>query len=254
MSVQTDAAARQRASFTTGQSASRCSSPGTIRVLVADDHAIVRKGICALLATEPNIEVVGEAQDGREAFSAAQRIEPDVILMDLVMPGMDGLEATRRIMARQPEVRVLVLTSFAGDDKVFPAIKAGARGYLLKDSGPEDLVQAIYQVHRGESSLHPAIARRLLRELSDPSERGLDGDALTEREVEVLQLVAQGQSNREISDRLGISEATVRTHVSSILSKLKLPSRTQAALYALREGLASLHDTDAPSSSEGKQN
>jgi NarL family two-component system response regulator LiaR len=216
----------------------------TIRVLVADDHAIVRKGICALLATEPGIEVVAEAEDGREALAKAESVQPDVILMDLVMPCMDGLEATRRITALQPQVRVLVLTSFAGDDKVFPAIKAGALGYLLKDSGPEDLVRAIQQVHRGESSLHPSIARKLLRELSDTSGRGPGTDPLTEREVEVLQLVARGQSNREIAAQLAISEATVRTHVSKILTKLNLCSRTQAALYALREGLASLHNGD----------
>jgi len=217
-----------------------------IRVLIADDHAIVRKGICALLATEPGIEVVSEAQDGREAIAAAQRFRPEVILMDLVMPGVDGLEATRRIMACQPEARVLVLTSFAGDDKIFPAIRAGALGYLLKDSGPEELVQAIRQVSRGESSLHPSVARRLLRELSQsPSAQGPATDSLTEREIEVLQLVAKGWSNRDISEHLSISDATVRTHVSSILAKLNLCSRTQAALYALREGLASLHDADA---------
>lgn len=215
----------------------------TIRVLVADDHAIVRKGICALLATEPDIEVIGEAQDGREAITAAKQKQPDVILMDLVMPYMDGLEATRQITSGQPQVRVLVLTSFAGDDKVFPAIKAGARGYLLKDSGPEELVEAIRQVHHGESSLHPSIARKLLKEISFPTGRGPDTASLTDREIEVLQLVAQGRSNREISDLLSISEATVRTHVSKILTKLNLDSRTQAALYALREGLASLHDT-----------
>jgi NarL family two-component system response regulator LiaR len=218
--------------------------PSTIRVLVADDHAIVRKGICALLATEPDIEVVGEAKDGCEAMTSVQNAQPDVILMDLVMPGVDGLEATRLITSKQPEVRILVLTSFAGDDKVFPAIKAGALGYLLKDSSPEELVQAIRQVYRGESSLHPSIARKLLRELADPTERGPEVDSLTERELEVLRLVALGQSNREISAQLGISEATVRTHVSRILTKLNLCSRTQAALYALREGLASLHDTD----------
>ena len=216
----------------------------TIRVLVADDHAIVRKGICALLATEPGIEVVGEARDGNDAIAAAQRLQPDVILMDLVMPGVDGLEATRRLACCQPQVRILVLTSFAGDDKIFPAIKAGALGYLLKDSGPEELVHAIEQVHRGESSLHPTVARRLLRELSSPSERGPESDCLTEREVEVLQLVAQGQSNRQVAALLTISEATVRTHVSNILSKLNLCSRTQATLYALRQGLVSLNDCD----------
>jgi len=203
-----------------------------ISVLIADDHAIVRKGICALLATEPGIEVVGEARDGQEAIAEAKRLQPDVILMDLVMPEMDGVEATRHITARQPEVRILVLTSFAGDDKVFPAIRAGALGYLLKDSGPEELVQAIQQVHQGEASLHPAIARKVLQELSHPSERESGAGLLTEREVEVLRLVARGQSNREISERLTISEATVRTHVSKILTKLNLSSRTQAALYA----------------------
>ena len=216
----------------------------SIRVLVADDHAIVRKGIRALLATEPDIEVVGEAEDGREAVTEAEKLQPDVILMDLVMPEMDGIEATRRITARWPEARILVLTSFAADDKVFPAIKAGALGYLLKDSGPEELVQAIHQVYRGESSLHPTIARKLLQELSGPSERPPTPEPLTEREVEVLRLVARGQSNREIADQLVISEATVRTHVSNVLGKLHLASRTQAALYALREGLASLDDAD----------
>jgi len=197
------------------------------------------------LATEPDIEVVGEAKDGRDAITEAQRLQPDVILMDLVMPGIDGLEAIRHITACQPEVRILVLTSFAGDDKVFPAIKAGALGYLLKDSGPEELVQAIHQVYHGKSSLHPTIARKILQEFSHPSDRGSGTDPLTEREVEVLQLVAQGQSNRQISDRLVISEATVRTHVSNILAKLNLSSRTQAALYALQKGLVSLHDATA---------
>lgn len=217
--------------------------PDTIRVLVADDHAIVRKGICALLATEPGIDVVGEASDGHDAIAEAQRLQPDVILMDLVMPGLDGLEAMRFLTSCQPATRILVLTSFHDDDKVFPAIQAGAQGYLLKDSGPEELVRAIEQVARGESSLQPSIARKLLRHLSKPPSQKSDADALTDREIEVLRLVAQGQSNREISDQLAISEATVRTHVSNILSKLNLCSRTQAALYALREGLAPLCGT-----------
>jgi NarL family two-component system response regulator LiaR len=211
----------------------------TIRVLIADDHAIVRKGIRALLATEAGIEVVAEAEDGREAISHAECTRPDVILMDLMMPNIDGLEATRRILADQPEAKILVLTSFAGDDKLFPAIKAGAHGYLLKDSGPKDLAQAIRQVYHGESSLHPSVARRVLQRLSHPEP---DNDLLTGREIEVLQLLARGHSNREIADILSISEATVRTHVSNLLAKLELGSRTQAALYALREGLASLDD------------
>jgi NarL family two-component system response regulator LiaR len=217
-------------------------SKSPIRVLITDDHSIVRKGIRALLATEPDIEVVGEASDGAEAAAQAQALHPDVILMDLVMPKVDGIEATRRILAQQPGMRILVLTSFAADDKVFPAIKAGALGYLLKDSGPDELVQAIHQVHRGEPSLEPSIARKVLLELSQPPKTPLTAEPLTEREVDVLRLVAQGRSNRDIADELVITEMTVRTHVSNILSKLHLASRTQAALYALREGLASLDD------------
>jgi len=215
---------------------------GVIRVLIADDHPIVRKGIRALLATEADIEVVGEAADGKEAIEKAERLRPDIILMDLVMPGMDGIEAIRRITARQPETRILVLTSFAEDEKVFPALKAGALGYLLKDSSPEELVRAIHQVHRGESSLSPAIARKLLQEISRPPARPLSPEPLTERELEVLRLIARGKSNREIAGELVISEATVRTHVSNILGKLQLASRTQAALYALREGIAELEE------------
>ena len=225
----------------------------TIRVLVVDDHAIVRDGICALLATRPDIEVVGEASNGQEAVSQAQDLMPDVILMDLMMPVMDGIQAIQHIVAHRPEARILVLSSFAADDKVFPAIKSGAMGYLLKDSAPETLVRSIHQVYRGESSLHPKIARKLLQELTAPppaTPAPASGapagaiesqvDPLTEREVEVLKLVAQGLSNREISDQLVIVEGTVRAHVSNILSKLHLVSRTQATLYALREGLASL--------------
>jgi len=215
----------------------------SIRILIADDHAIVRKGIRALLATEADIEVVGEAADGKEAVEKAERLHPDVILMDLVMPGMDGIEATRRITTRQPETRILVLTSFAEDEKVFPALKAGALGYLLKDAGPEELVRAIRQVYCGESSLHPAIARKVLQELSRPPERPPTPEPLTERELEVLRLIAKGKSNREIAEELVISEATVRTHVSNILGKLQLTSRTQAALYALREGIAELSES-----------
>jgi NarL family two-component system response regulator LiaR len=213
-----------------------------IRILVTDDHAIIRKGIRAMLEIVPDMEVVGEAADGQTGVAQAVALRPDVILMDLVMPEMDGIEAIRQIKVQQAEARILVLTSFAGDDKVFPAIKAGALGYHLKDSDPEELVQAIRQVHRGEASLHPMIARKLLQELARPLEQPPTPDPLTQRELEVLRLVAQGLDNQEIADRLVISEATVRTHVSNILSKLHLASRTQAALYALREGLASLDE------------
>ncbi|HNT24069.1 MAG TPA: response regulator transcription factor [Anaerolineales bacterium] len=213
----------------------------TIRVLVVDDHAIVRKGVVALMATEPSIQVVGEASNGVDALAKAEALRPDVILMDLVMPELDGIEAIRQITSAQLGARILVLTSFAADDKVFPALKAGALGYLLKDSNPDDLIEAIRQVYRGESWLHPAVARKVLSELAHPGHSD-NLEALTEREVEVLRLVAEGLSNREIAERLVLSAATVRTHVSSLLSKLHLASRTQAALYALREGLASLNE------------
>jgi len=229
-----------------------------IRVLLVDDHAIVRDGIHSLLKTQPDIEVVGEASNGRDAVSKAESLQPDVVLMDLVMPGMDGIEAIRLIVDGQPDSRILVLTSFSAEDKVFPAIKAGAMGYLLKDCDSEELVRAIHQVHQGESSLHPKIARMLLREMGaagKPSPGGSEPppanvrpavDPLTERELDVLKLVAHGKSNREIADELVVAEGTVRTHVSNILSKLHLASRTQATLFALREGLTSLDDASIP--------
>lgn len=213
-----------------------------IQVLIADDHLVVRKGIQFLLSTEDDIEVVGEVSDGAEAVAQAQALKPDVVLMDLVMPEMDGIEATRRITANQPATRVLVLTSFAADDKVFPAIKAGALGYLLKDSGPDELVQAIHQVHRGEPSLDASIARKVLTEMVGGPKKPLSVDPLTDRELEVLRLIARGCNNKEIAEKLVVADITVRTHVSSILGKLHLASRTQAALYALREGIASLDD------------
>ena len=216
----------------------------TISVLIVDDHTIVRKGIRALLAEIAGLEVVGEAADGQEAIVQAARLNPDVILMDLGMPRMDGIEATRLIKTRQPESRILVMTSFATDDKVLPAIKAGAQGYLLKESAPDDLVQAIQQIYRGESSLHPVIARKVLQEIAHPPDLDPTPDPLTEREVTVLRLVAQGWGNREIAERLHISDPTVRTHVSNIMSKLYLANRVQAALYALREGLVSLDGSE----------
>jgi NarL family two-component system response regulator LiaR len=217
-----------------------------IRILLVDDHAIVRKGLRALMMEIEDIAVVGEAADGQQAIKQAAALQPDVILMDIVMPNMDGIEATQQITRRQPEVRVLALTSFAADDKLFPAIKAGALGYLLKDSDPEDLLRAIRQVHRGEPSMHPRIARKLLHELGRPlpEERPLPQpqttEPLTQREVDVLHRVAQGLSNQQIADDLSIAEVTVRTHVSHILDKLHLANRVQATLYALRKGLTTL--------------
>jgi two-component system, NarL family, response regulator LiaR len=216
--------------------------PEMITVLIVDDHVIVRKGIRALLSEVADINVMGEAGDGLAAVELAETVRPDVILMDLVMPHMDGIEATRLIKSRLPDSRILVLTSFATDDKVFPAIKAGALGYLLKDSSPEELVDAIFKIYHGESSLHPVIARKLLQELAEPPVHPPTPDPLTVREVEVLRLVAQGLSNQEIAQKLVISDTTVRTHVSNIMNKLHTATRIAAALYALREGLASLDD------------
>lgn len=215
-----------------------------IKLLVVDDQSIVRKGICALLEQIDDIDVIGEASNGEEAVAQAKMLHPDVILMDLVMPKMDGISAIQQIMACQPEMRIMALTSFVAEDKVFPAIKAGAMGYLLKDSEPEELITAIRTVNRGEPSLHPTVARMVLDELSQPAQQPLTPEPLTEREVAVVRLVAQGLSNHQIADQFVIGEATVRTHVGNILNKLHLANRVQATLYALREGLASLDEMD----------
>jgi len=211
-----------------------------IRLLIADDHAIVREGLRALVEDRPDMELVAEAVDGAEAVKQALALNPDVILMDLMMPRMDGLAAIQAIKKHGLAARILVLTSFAEDDKVFAAIKAGAMGYLLKDASPQDLLQAIRSVYRGESSLHPSIALKVIQELDRPSSLPPTPDPLTEREVTVLKLVAQGLSNQDIAERLCVSERTAGSHVSRILEKLHLANRTQAALYALREGLAHL--------------
>ncbi|MBE2199446.1 MAG: response regulator transcription factor [Anaerolinea sp.] len=211
-----------------------------IRVLHADDHAIVREGVRALLLTEPNIELVASAVDGNEAIQLALTLQPDVIVMDLQMPRKGGIEAIQDIKAALPEARILVVTSFAEDEKVFPAIKAGALGYLLKDSAPQDLLQAIHDVYAGRLSLHPAIASKVVQELQRPANQPAAAEPLTTRELEILRLVAQGLTNQDIAEKLTVSERTVRTHVSNILSKLHLANRTQAALYALREGIAPL--------------
>jgi len=211
-----------------------------IRVLIADDHPVVREGLRGLIEIQPNLELIGEAVDGVEAVEKARSLQPDVILLDMVMPRKDGVQAIGEIKQENPQARILVLTSFSESEKALPAIKAGALGYLLKDSAPEDLLQAISNVYHGQISLHPAIARLLVQELSQPSDLPPAEEPLTEREVEVLQLIAQGLSNQEIADILVVGERTVSTHVSNILDKLHLANRTQAALYALRKGLASL--------------
>jgi NarL family two-component system response regulator LiaR len=213
----------------------------TIRILIADDHAIVREGLRALIETKPDMELIGEAADGVEAVSKACSLQPDVMLLDIVMPRQDGIAAIREIKHQIPDARILVLTSFAEDEKIFPAIKAGALGYLLKDSSPQELIQAIRDIYAGKASLHPTIALKMIREFSQPSDLPPTEKPLTEREVDVLKLVAQGLSNQEIADRLVLSERTVGTHVGNILAKLHLANRTQAALYALREGLTTLH-------------
>jgi len=199
-----------------------------IRILTADDHAVVREGLRALIDTEPGMVLVGEATDGAEAVRKAQALNPDVVLLDLVMPRKSGIEAIGEIKRTTPSTRILVLTSFAEDDKVFPAIKAGAHGYLLKDTSPHQLLHAIRDVYRGEPSMHPTIARKLMLELQRSSELPPTEEPLTEREAEVLSLVAQGLTNQEIADLLFVSERTVRTHVSNILGKLHLANRTQA--------------------------
>lgn len=210
-----------------------------IRVLITDDHAIVRKGLTVLLGTERGIKVVGEAQDGQEAVEKAGALKPDVVLMDLVMPRLDGIAATERILGLGLGARVIALTSFTEGDRVVPAIQAGATAFLLKDVSPAELVEAIRAAHRGEVRLHPTAARRLMEQVSAPAPPQAASLAeVTPREHEVLGLVAQGLSNREIAQRLVISEKTVKTHVSSLLDKLDLQDRTQLAIYALKGGIA----------------
>ncbi len=203
-----------------------------IRILVCDDHEIVRRGLRSYLETEGDFTVVGEAGDGEQAIRQAAALKPDVILMDLVMPGVDGVEATRRIMAADPKACIVVLTSFTDDSKVLPALKAGARSYLLKDVAAEELGECIRRARRGESVLHPVAAQRVLREMTAPK-----GAEPTERELEVLLLVAQGLSNQDIGDKLFITERTVKAHITSLLSKLGLSDRTQLAIYAHTHGL-----------------
>jgi two-component system, NarL family, response regulator LiaR len=224
-----------------------------LRVLIVDDHAVVRQGLRTFLELQDDvshgdavalaIEVVGEAANGAVAVDLARRLQPDVVLLDLVMPEMDGIEATSRIIEHSPHSRVIILTSFGEEDKVIPAIRAGAQGYLLKDIAPNDLVRAVRAAYLGQVQLHPEVARKLMSAVAAEEEPAVARrppfqEELTERELEVLRLIAEGLNNREIAEKLGISDKTVKTHVSNILSKLHLEDRTQAAIYALRHGLA----------------
>jgi len=209
-----------------------------IRVLIADDHAVVRQGLRTYLELQDDVEVVAEAADGREAVAAAARLAPDVVLLDLAMPELDGVAALGELRERAPAARVIVLTSFGEDDRLFAALRGGAAGFLLKDTEPGDLVRAIRTAHAGHSPLSPATATRVVEELTRGG-RPREADVLTQRELEVLRLIARGRSNKRIALELGVAEKTVKTHVGHLLAKLGLTDRTQAALYAVREGLDS---------------
>ncbi len=208
-----------------------------VRILIVDDHAVVRQGLITFLELQDEIEVVGEASNGKEAIQKVLELEPDVVLMDLVMPVMDGLTAIKQIKQLRPSTEVIALTSFADDEKVFTAIRSGATGYLLKDVQPNDLVKAVLAADRGEVQLHPEVAKLLMHEVVAPAKEADSLDELTEREREVLGLLGLGMSNKEIAYNISVSEKTVKAHVSSILNKLNLPGRTHAALYASKRGL-----------------
>lgn len=226
---------------------SQLSKSDKTRVLVVDDHAVVRQGLRMFIEMQSDMEVVGEGTNGNEAVEMAARLEPDVILLDLIMPEMDGIEATRKILEQTPQARVLILTSFGEDEKVFPAIRAGAQGYLLKDIQPNELVQSVREAFHGKVQLHPEVARRLMTAVSGdapvqgrkPALQDKALQALTEREREALDLIARGLSNREIAEKMVISEKTAKTHVSNLLDKLGLEDRTRAAIWALKHGLGS---------------
>lgn len=218
-----------------------------IRILIVDDHTVVRDGLNALISAEPGMQVVGSAADGKEAIELVEALQPDVILLDLVMPNMDGVQATLEIKKNYPEARILVLTSFAENHMVYSAIKAGAIGYLMKDTSSEELIQAIIDTYQEKPALGPEIARKLMMNIQGQEDGESFENRLTEREIEILKEMALGKTNQQIADDLVVSERTVRTHVTNILGKLGLSNRTQAVLYALREGIAYIdytRDTD----------
>jgi NarL family two-component system response regulator LiaR len=210
------------------------------RVLVVDDQTVVREGLVAILANYPDIEVVGQASDGNQALEIIKQVKPNVVLLDMVMPGLDGLATIPRIKEIAPNTRILVVTGFAESDRVYQAIKAGALGYILKDATREQLLLAIRDVAQGRASLQPSIAVKLIQEINHPSELNYTADPLTRRELETIRLIARGLSNQEIATELFVNERTIAKYVSSILDKLHLANRTQAALYALREGITEL--------------
>lgn len=220
-----------------------------LRILIVDDHTIVRDGLQALISAEATMEVVGVGADGVEAVEKARQLKPDVILLDLLMPRKDGVQATAEIRKENPAARILILTSYAEDHQVFSAIKAGAMGYLMKDTSAEELIQAIRDVAENRPALQPAIARKLMRDIQQQDGEAQSDNSLTEREIEILQMVAKGLTNQQIADTLFLSERTVRTHITNILAKLRLDNRTQAALYALKEGIAHL-----PYTTDGEEN
>jgi NarL family two-component system response regulator LiaR len=213
-----------------------------IRVLVVEDQTVLREGLISILSFQPDIEVVGQAEDGIEAVELVQQTKPEVVLLDLVMPRQDGMATIPKIKEIAPEVGILILTSFAEGDRVFQAIKAGALGYLLKDSTRDQLLQAIRDVAQGRASLHPSVALKVIQEINHPSQVLYTADPLTPRELETLRLISRGLSNQEIAAELVVHERTIAKYVSSILNKLHLANRTQAALYALREGLSDLEE------------
>lgn len=217
-----------------------------IRILIADDHTMVRQGLTQICEAEPDMEVVGQAADGRQAVALALRLHPDIVVMDINMPEQDGVEATKEIIAENSDIGVIILTMYRQDQYVFEAIKAGARAYLLKDADSEELVRAIRAVADGEALLGPSIAGKMIEEFKRLQEDTLLAEGLTpltEREQDILRLVAQGHENQEIADQLHLSEKTIRNRLSVVFEKLHVNNRTQAALYALRQGLASLDDT-----------
>lgn len=211
-----------------------------IKILIADDHPVVREGLFAMLSREPDFNVVGEAKDGGDAVNKTNELNPDVVLMDLRMPEMDGVEAMRQIKAVRPDVKFIILTTFSDDEYIFSGIEAGARAYLLKDAPREELFKAIRAVYRGESLIQPVVASKLLDRFTELSRRAPSGEELSGREVEILQLMAKGAANKEISAQLSISQSTVKTHISSIFQKLGVNDRTEAVTQALRKGIIHL--------------